>query len=117
MKARVIAALCSIAISGCVSQPINIQAHVAPLSPYQTTDCAVLATDVARIDEQLHGLNELQRKAAKADVVWVSVGLFLFWPALFGVLSTDDHEAEIATLLGEQSAMLTVSAQRPCPII
>jgi hypothetical protein len=102
----------AVLLAGCATQPHKIPTTVVAISQYQSADCATLASDLERVQTELYLLNGQQKKAATADVVWVSVGTFLFWPAYFGLLATNDRTDDIARLKGEQAAMTRVTDER-----
>lgn len=46
----------------------------------------------------------------------MTVGLVVFWPALFVLAATDDHSAELGRLKGEYEALERAAHKRKCAI-
>lgn len=95
-------------LSGCAMQPAKILPAARPISPYENVDCATLQRDRTQQLDALLTLNTRQKNAATTDTALFWVGTLVFWPAYFGMFATENHEAEIARMKGEQQAMTTV---------
>jgi hypothetical protein len=104
--------LCTLLLSACATSPDKIVPYRVSTQQYAGYDCEALTLELDATRTNLSRLNAAQRKSHGADVVWVTVGTFLLWPAYFGLLATDDHKDEIAKVSGEYLAM--VDSQSRC---
>jgi hypothetical protein len=57
-----------------------------------------------------------QNKARSKDAVATTVGVVLFWPALFAVNGDGPKAAELSRLKGEMEAIEAASIQKNCQI-
>jgi hypothetical protein len=57
----------------------------------------------------------MQREDANTDAGFTTVGLVLFWPALFGLAATTDRSETIAAMKGERDAMDLAAREKACP--
>ncbi len=58
-----------------------------------------------------------QERAVNNDVVTTTVGVVLFWPALFFNKGDGATAAEVARLKGEMQAIENISRQKNCGIV
>ncbi len=71
---------------------------------------------MARIVSKLSELYRIQQKEHNKDVVAFSVGMFLFWPALFFMMGEEKKE-EIAKLKGEYEALEKAAIRKNCSFV
>jgi len=102
-------------VSGCATSPDKISAsYVSPLQ-YQGYTCNQIKAELLRINRKILVVSGAQRKEATKDAVAMSVGLILFWPALFFLIG-EDKKAELANLKGEYEALELAAIQKECEI-
>lgn len=116
MKKIIVACLLlSISCAGCAKKAHNITAsYVSPLQ-YQSYNCNQVGEELLRINRKLIEVSGCQDSASTKDAVALSVGLVLFWPALFFMIGGDKKE-EVARLKGEYDAIEQVAIQKECSI-
>lgn len=104
----------ALASTGCATKSSNISAvYVSPLQ-YSTYDCDQLAAEMARIQTRATQLGGRLDKAASNDKAIATVGVILFWPALFALGGNKDKEAEFSRLSGELEAVQQASIAKKC---
>ena len=104
-----------ILLSGCSSPPEQISAsYVSPIH-YQSFNCDQLSAEISRINEQVIEVSAMQQADVSQDAVATSVGMVVFWPALF-FFAGSDHADELARLKGEYEAITTVAVEKQCDV-
>ena len=103
-------------VVGCAKHSGSIQAADTSPLMYQGHSCQALVAEKARIESKLNAMCKRQDDHAAADVVSTTVGIVLFWPALFFLAATDDQKEEIARLKGEYEAVEKALANKKCGI-
>lgn len=108
-----IAALTAFILSGCAKKAEDITpAYVSPIQ-YQNYSCNQLQLEMQRISAKVDEIAGIQNKAHTRDTVATTVGLVVFWPALF-FLAGGDKEEELRHLKGEYEAIHQASIQKNC---
>ena len=103
MTAVVVAA--SVVVSGCATAPGNISAAYVSPNQYATYSCDALNAEAGRLRAKVSEVTGIQQQKATSDTVSMTVGMLLFWPALFFLASGKDRSAELAQLKGEVQAL------------
>ena len=100
---------------GCASSPEDIQTtHVSP-AQYSHYDCEQIAMEMRHVGNRVHELYYELEKEAGNDAGQMTVGLLLFWPALFFLEGGDDERAgEYAQLKGERLALEDAAVLKKC---
>jgi len=112
-KSFFIAISALIFLSGCAKKAEDIQAtYVSPLQ-YQHYDCTQLQIEMERIKAKVAEVASAQDKQHKKDVVATTVGVLVFWPALF-MLAGSDKEQELSRLKGEYEALQKAAIAKKC---
>ena len=105
--------LCTFALSACASRSGNISAtYVSPLQ-YQHYSCAQVGQEMGRVSRKVMEISGKQDSAATKDAVAMTVGLVVFWPALFFLIGGDKKE-ELSRLKGEYEALESVAIEKEC---
>ena len=104
-------------ISGCASNPDNIDAsYVSPLK-YASYDCSQIGIEMDYVGQRTGTLYQNLKAKRKADNWQMGVGLVLFWPTLFALEGGDGADAtEYARLKGEFDALRQTATQKSCGI-
>lgn len=110
-------AISLIVLTGCASQPDDIQtAYVSDLH-YKNYDCDQLQGEASRVSQRAADLHSRLKDKADGDAAQMGVGLILFWPTLFFLEGGDGAEAhEYSRLKGEREAIERASIQQKCTI-
>ncbi|MDX1711678.1 MAG: hypothetical protein R3316_11150 [Rhodovibrionaceae bacterium] len=107
--------LCCAAVAGCASHADSIEASYVSQSQYADMSCEQLLKERQGVRDEVRRVAGLQDENADADVVLMSVGLILFWPALFGLAATKDREDELGRLKGQYEAIEDTLDEKDCP--
>ena len=113
---RTIAAVTSASLlAACASSPDKVSAsYVSPLQ-YGSYDCDQIRAEMTRVSARVKEVAGAQQRQARNDQIAVGVGLVLFWPALFFLMS-DDQKEELARMKGEYDALESAAIQKKCPV-
>lgn len=109
-----VAALAALVATGCATRSANIVPGDASHLQYSNLNCGQLSVKMSSTKASLTALSKKQDRLATTDEVAMSVGLFLFWPALIVNAATPDHEKEIAQLKGDYEAIEMVMISKNC---
>jgi hypothetical protein len=102
--------------AACASSSADIKAaYVSPLA-YQPYDCAQLSAEAERISARAAEAAGVQDAARTSDTVATTVGVVIFWPALFAVKGDSNNAAEMARLKGDMDAIEEESIRKKCGI-
>ena len=72
---------------------------------------------MARVSRRTGELHGILKKKADDDAIQMTIGMFLFWPALLFLEGGDGPEAlEYARMIGEFDALEKFSVQKECDI-
>ncbi len=114
---RLVLILAIYALSGCASNPDNIDAaYVSPLK-YANYSCDQISQEMSYIGQRTNVLYQSLKKKRAADNWQMGVGMILFWPTLFALEGGDGPEAtEYAQIKGEYEALRTASVEKSCNI-
>jgi len=114
-KPIVILTLLAFVTVGCATSPNEIQAtHVSPIQ-YSSYDCKQIAMEMGFVGRKVNELYYQLEDEASADQGQMTVGLILFWPALFFLEGGDDYRAgEYARLKGERLALEDAAVMKKC---
>ena len=112
----VVSVLVAANVSGCASSSGSIDAaYISPLK-YNSYTCSQLEQEYARLLQRSGMANKQQDGIASGDTVAMTVGLVLFWPALF-FIDTDDKKEEVARLKGELNSVEQAAIQKDCAVV
>ena len=104
-------------LSGCASDPASISAASVSPVQYSGYDCAQVIADLDRVTKRANELNAELTKKADNDTAQMTVGMILFWPALFFLEGGDGPEAaEYARLKGEKEALEKTAISKQCEL-
>ncbi len=116
MKQHVVATVAAALLCGCATKAENITAaYVSPIL-YDNLSCSQLALEATSVSSRAAVASGVQNKKAGSDAAATTVGLVLFWPALFFTQGDGATAAEVARLKGEMEAIETVSNRKGCAI-
>jgi hypothetical protein len=115
-KQPIYALLLAAALCGCASSSANIQAsYVSPLQ-YQSYTCAQLSEEARAVSSRAAQVAGVQDSNRTSDAVVTTVGVVIFWPALFFMKGDGPTAAELARLKGDMEAIERASIQKNCGI-
>lgn len=101
-------------LASCASSSSSIKPRYVSEAQYSGHSCEMIASDLERVTREAAAIAGEQDSAHAADAVFMTVGLLVFWPALFGLAFTPDQEAELSRLLGEKEALERAANRKGC---
>ena len=103
-------------VCGCAKSAKEIApAYVSPLA-YQNYSCPQIADEVQRISLRASELSGIQDEKATTDAVVTTVGVVVFWPALFFIEGDGQNAAELARLKGEYETLEKIATEKGCQL-
>jgi hypothetical protein len=116
VRALTVAALLAPALVSCASKSSDVVAsYVSPLQ-YENFTCPQLAEEAQRVANRAALAAGVQDQKATNDAVATTVGVIVFWPALFLIGGDKGTAAELARLRGEMDAIEQASIRKNCAI-
>jgi hypothetical protein len=113
---RIVAPLLSSAATGCAHSSDEIDAqHVSPIQ-YAHYDCQQIPAEEQRVSARVGQLAGEVDDIATGDTVATTVGVILFWPALFFIDGDGPEANEYARLKGGHEALQKASIEKECGI-
>lgn len=111
----IIAGIVGTLISACATHPDKMQAaYVSPVE-YQNYTCDQIAMEMRYVSQRATELYGALDKEAGNDTAQMTIGLILFWPALFFLEGGDDaRAAEYSRLKGQREALERAAIQKQC---
>lgn len=98
-------------LGGCAKDSKSITASYVSPYVYDTWTCSQLADEAMRVNARAAQTAGMQDEKATRDAVATTVGVVIFWPALFFIGGNDQQTAELAQLRGQAEA-IDMSAKR-----
>src|SRR5439155_12708858 len=114
--ARALAVALAVQLSGCATQPSNVQAAYVSTMKYDAYDCRRLMREAEEVDIRLRQTTGTLQTKANTDAVLMTVGLIVFWPALLALPATGGkaEEQELGRLKGEAEALIRALKEKDC---
>jgi hypothetical protein len=114
---RVLATILAMSLAaGCAKHADQIAASYVSPYQYESFTCPQLADEAQRVGARASQVAGVQDEKATKDAVATTVGVIVFWPALFFIGGNDQQTAELARLRGEMEAIEQVSVRKRCNI-
>ena len=112
-KQLLILLLVPLLLTSCATNPNKIQAsYVSPVM-YKDYDKEQIIMEMDHISRRTLEVYNSLKQTANDDAAQMTVGLLIFWPALFFLEGGDGPEAaEYARLKGQYEALRTVAVQK-----
>src|SRR4030088_3292691 len=106
----------TLALGGCATSSDKVTAsYVSPMQ-YESWNCRQLAEEAQRISHHAAAAAGAQDSQVTKDAVATTVGVIVFWPALFLIGGDKQTAAELARLKGEMDAIEQTSIRKRCGI-
>ncbi|HZZ86883.1 MAG TPA: hypothetical protein VFE13_00985 [Caulobacteraceae bacterium] len=101
--------------AACATAPDKVQAsYVSPVE-YANLDCDQIRAELFKVSDRVRVVTGQQAAKHTRDTVALTVGLVVFWPALFFMIGGDKKE-ELAELKGEYDALDRAATAKNCPV-
>ena len=115
MRVLAVCALAALA-AGCAKSADKIAATYVSPYQYENFTCPQIAEEAQRLSHRVAVVAGVQDEKATKDAVATTVGVIIFWPALFFIGGNDQQTAELARLRGEMEAIEQVAIRKRCGI-
>ena len=113
---KLMAIILLMSFTGCASKASNISAtYISPLQ-YQSYNCIQVGQEIGRVSRKVMEISGKQDSASTKDAVAMTVGLIVFWPALFFMIGGDKKD-ELARLKGEYDALESIAIAKECSTV
>lgn len=113
---QVLCLIVAMCLGGCASRSDNIAAAYVSPTLYANLNCAQLREEAARVSGRAAQVAGVQDQKATNDAVATTVGVVLFWPALFFIKGDSTTAAELSRLKGEMDAIEQANVRMKCGI-
>jgi len=101
-------------LSACATHPDKINSHYVASSKYMTFTCAEIHGQMDVFEGKASNLYRKLKKDRKTDNVAMTVGMVLFWPALFFVEGDSPDAQTYAQVKGEAEALQEAHDRLAC---
>lgn len=109
-------AVVALAVVGCAKNASDIgAAYISPMQ-YSSYNCSQLREEATRVSSRAIAVIGAQDSKATRDAVATTVGVIVFWPALFFIRGDGATAAEVARLKGTMEAIESASIRKKCGI-
>lgn len=116
MKNIISIGIVAVVAASCASKADKIAASYVSPTLYNNLTCAQLADEAQAVSSRAVTAAGIQDKKAGQDAAITTVGIVLFWPALFFNSGDGVSAAEVARLKGEMQAIEDASRRKGCGI-
>ena len=89
--------------------------YISPVT-YEHLSCAQIAQEAQRVSQRAAVAAGVQDDKATKDALATTIGIVIFWPALFFIGGNDQTTAELGRLRGEMEALEQASVRKNCGI-
>jgi len=115
MKKTLAVAALAATLSACATTPGGVEAsYVSPVE-YSNLSCDQIRQELLEVSDHVRQVSGEQQRDHTRDAVAMTVGIVVFWPALF-FLSGKGHQSELAELKGKYDALDQAAIQKNCPV-
>lgn len=104
-------------LAGCATPPKDIAPSYVSTSLYENLTCKQLRSEAEGVSARVAAAFAKQEKNRGQDAAMTTVGVALFWPALFFMKGDGADAAEVARLKGEMDAIEQVNRVKNCGIV
>jgi hypothetical protein len=116
MRAKLCSVFGALILAGCASKASDVTpSYVSPMQ-YDAYNCNQLAEEAQRVSARASAAAGAQDSQATKDTVATTVGVIVFWPALFFIGGDKQNAAELGRLRGEMEAIEQASIRKKCGI-
>ena len=116
MRSYVATAMACVMLAGCASRASDIKADYVSALGYENLSCEQLAEEARAVSAHAAEATGEQNQKATRDAVAATVGVVVFWPALFLMRGDGATAGEVAHLRGEMDVIEKVSRWKKCQI-
>jgi hypothetical protein len=114
MRLTLLVVAIAVGVGACAKTSDKIAASYVSPYQYDSYTCPQVADEARRVSARAAQVAGVQDEKATKDTVATTVGVIVFWPALFFIGGNDQQTAELARLRGELEALEQVSNRKRC---
>lgn len=115
MKRIISALILASFLSACSTHADDVSAtYVSPME-YHDYSCHQIRSEMMRVSRKVNEIAGIQDSDADKDTAALTVGLVIFWPALFFMIG-HDKERELSQLKGEYDALEEEAIRKNCDV-
>ncbi len=107
----------TLSLAGCASSSDEIAAQYVSPMQYNSYDCQQITAEQQHVSSRVAELKGEVDDNATGDAVAATVGVILFWPALFFIDGDGPETNEYARLKGEHEALQKASIEKKCGMV
>jgi len=115
LRSGLLAAALICAASGCATRSANVAPQPVDPARYAGWDCERLFDEADRVQLKAADVAYAVDERVGSNVVALSVGVAVFWPALLAMRPDGADARELAMLKGSYEALQAVARRRGCP--
>lgn len=112
-----VVALTTMALAGCATPAKDIAPAYVSTGLYENLSCDQLRNEATGVSSRAAAAFGKQEQNRGQDAAMTTVGVVLFWPALFFMKGDGADAAEVARLKGEMQAIEQVNRIKNCGIV
>lgn len=107
--------LIAVLLAGCASRSVNVQPLRADPAVFASWSCAALHDEMDSVQQRAADVAYAVDERAGNNVIMLSLGVAVFWPALIAMRPDGPDAAELARLKGRHDALAAAAAAKACP--
>jgi hypothetical protein len=110
--------LCALAIpllAGCATRSADVKPQPASAADFAGWPCDALADETERVQQRAADVAYAVDTVVGNNLIVLSIGTTVFWPALLAMRPDGPDAAELARLKGRYEALQAAALQRQCP--
>jgi hypothetical protein len=118
MRKLILAVSCGAVLlqTACATAPDRVQASYVSPFQYSNLSCDQVREELMRVSDRVRVVTGQQNQDHTRDAVAMTVGLVVFWPALF-FMSGKAHQEELASLKGQYDALDHAAIEKSCSVV
>jgi hypothetical protein len=110
-----LAAMLACAVGGCATRSAEVLPQPTDPARYTGWDCQRLYDEADRVQIKAAEVAYAVDERAGSNVIALSVGVMVFWPALLAMRPDGVEARELSTLKGSYEALQTAAQRQSCP--
>ncbi|MDE2158932.1 MAG: hypothetical protein KGJ30_08405, partial [Burkholderiales bacterium] len=103
-------------LGGCATRSVNVQPLPANAAEFAAWDCDHIEDEIDRVQQRAADVAYDVDERSGNNIVALSLGLTLFWPAVLAMRPNGLEAAELARLKGRDEALRTALREQHCPV-
>jgi hypothetical protein len=105
----------TLGLTGCATRSRDVQPEAANPTDYALWSCARIDDELDRVQQRAADVAYAVDERAGNNILALSVGVTLFWPAIIAMRPAGPEAAELARLKGTDEALRVAATRGQCP--